>query len=197
MAKARRTTARSSGRRRKGRSALWLIFGLTLGAGLMYASQVYLHKDRRPFAGLANLFRATTPSERPPTTDTKPEPAEPAAKPKFDFYTILPGETVLPEPRAGGGTKTTKVEPPEKGVSYLLQAAAYGNLEDADRLKARLAINGLDSHIERISAGDKGTYYYRVRLGPFSSLDTLDATHAKLGKLGIKAIRIQVKKGAG
>ena len=192
MAKARRGSGRTG--KKKSRGLLWLIVGLALGAGLMYAGQLYLYKDRKPFTGLANLFRAVTPAEKPAARE--PEAAAPAPKPKFDFYTILPGETVLPEPKRDGGKKTARAEPPEKGVSYILQAAAYATLEDADRLKAKLTLNGLDAHIEKITAGDKGSFY-RVRLGPYSSIEALDASNAKLAKLGIKAIRIKVKKGAG
>ena len=194
MARARRSSGRSG--RKKSRGLLWLIVGLGLGAVLMYAAQLYLYKDRKPFTGLANLFHTSKPAEKPAAKEPAPASAEPAPKPKFDFYTILPGETVLPEPKREGGKKTAKTEPPEKGVSYILQAAAYATLEDADRLKAKLTLNGLDAHIEKITAGDKGPFY-RVRLGPYSSIDALDATNAKLGKLGIKAIRIKVKKSAG
>lgn len=193
MARARRSTGRSG--KKKSRGLLWLIVGLGLGAVLMYATQLYLYKDRKPFTGLANLFHTSKPAEKPAAKEP-PASTEPAPKPKFDFYTILPGETVLPEPKHEGGKKTAKAEPAEKGVSYILQAAAYATLEDADRLKAKLTLNGLDAHIEKITAGDKGPFY-RVRLGPYSSIDALDTANAKLAKLGIKAIRIKVKKGTG
>ena len=195
MAKARRAAARSSGKR-KSRSWLYLLVGLALGAGLMYASQVYLYKDGKPFAGLSNLVHSAKKAvEKAPEKDTKPPEPEKPAKPKLDFYTILPGETVLPEPKSDKDRKTAKIEPAEKGVSYILQAAAFANVEDADRLKAKLVLNGLEPHIEKITAGDKGTVY-RVRLGPYSSLDALDTSNAKLMKLGIKAIRIKTKKPA-
>jgi len=71
---------------------------------------------------------------------------------------------VLPEPK--GGKKTAKAESIEAGVNYILQAAAYTNSDDADRLKARLVLNGMEPRIEKITVGDKGTYY-RVRLGPY------------------------------
>jgi cell division protein FtsN len=190
MAKARR----SSGSKKKSRGWLWLLTGLLLGAALMYGVQIYLYKDGKPFRGLAGLFAAA----RKPAGSEDNRPPQPDAgsqtKPKLDFYTILPGETVLPEPK--GDKRPAKAEPPEKGVSYVLQAASYGNAEDADRLKARLALNGLEAHIENVAIEGKGAYY-RVRLGPYSKLEDLDAASNKLGGLGIKAMRIRVKKGAG
>lgn len=191
MAKARRSSSRSG---KKWRGPLLLIVGLLLGAGLMWGAQYYLYRDGKPFSGLAGLIAAGKKAMDKPK-EPKPQPeAEHQPKPKFDFYTILPEvETVLPEPKAGG-RKSAKAETPEAGVSYVLQAASYGNLSDADHLKAKLALNGLEAHIEKISIQGKGDYY-RVRLGPYSSLDALDAASSKLSNLGVKPIRLKVKKG--
>jgi len=186
----RRTAARSSGRK-KFRGALWLLTGLILGAAVMYGVQAYLYQDSKPFQGLANLFKKK-PVEKDREDRVRPVESERTAKPKLDFYTILPGETVLPEARRED-RKSAKPEPAEKGASYILQAAAFTSADEADRLKAKLVLNGLEPHIEKIIVGDKGTYY-RVRLGPYSRLDELDASNAKLSKLGIKAIRLKVKR---
>lgn len=190
MAKRRRSPSRT---RKKSRGILWLIIGLLLGGVLMWAMQHYYYRDSKPFTGFANLFS----SARKPVVvnEVKKPEADRLPKPKLDFYTILPGETVLPEPKSGS-KKTAKTEPADAGVNYILQAAAFTNSEDADRLKAQLVLNGMEPHIEKIIVGDKGTYY-RVRLGPYSSLNTLDAANAKLSGLGIKALRIRVKKNAG
>lgn len=189
MAKPRRSTVS----RRKSRSVLWLITGLLLGAALMWGAQYLLYRDGKPFSGLASLFSSDKkPVEK--KEDKKPPEAERPQKPKLDFYTILPEyETVLPEPK--GGKKPAKTDIPEGSVSYVLQAASFVHLEDADRLKAKLAFQGLEARIEKITVGDKGTYY-RVRLGPYSSLDTLDAVNDKLAQLGIKALRIKLHKPA-
>lgn len=189
MAKTRRTVTRSG--RKRSRGWLWLIVGLALGAALMYGVQAYLYRDGKPFPGLAGLFQ---PDRRPAEKkdDKQLVEANRLPKPKLDFYTILPGETVLPDIKAD----KKKAEAPEKGVSYILQAAAFTAPEDADRLKAKLVLNGLEPHIEKITVGDKGTYY-RVRLGPYSNVDSLDAANHKLSQLGIRALRIKVKKGAG
>lgn len=189
MTKVRRSPSRAS---KKSHGVLWLIAGLLLGAGLMWAAQHFAYRDSKPFRGLAGLFASSKKTVEP--EEKKPE-AERPPKPKFDFYTILPEfETVLPEPK--GSRKTAKAEPPEAGVNYILQAASLANLEDADRLKAKLVLNGLDARIEKISIQGKGDYY-RVRLGPYAKLEELDSANDKLAQLGIKALRIKVKKGAG
>ena len=190
MAKARRSPSRS---KKKSRGLLWLIVGLTLGAALMWGAQRYYYRDSKPFAGFANLFSSSKKSADAGDKQKPPE-AERLPKPKLDFYTILPGETLLPDTKTD--RKTAKPEPAEKGVNYILQAAAFAAPEDADRLKAKLVLNGLEPHIEKIIVGDKATYY-RVRLGPYASVEALDNASVKLAQLGIKALRIKVKKSAG
>jgi len=191
MAKTRRTSGSRS--RKKGRGWLWLVAGLVLGAAVMFGVQYFVYKDHKPFPGLAGLFRA---DKKPDKVSEKPMPADGerrTTKTKLDFYTILPGETLLPEPKPDKGRKAARAESPEKGATYVLQAAAYAHLEDADRLKAKLALNGLEAHIEKIIVGDKGAHY-RVRLGPYSSIEALDAANARLSNLGIKAMRLKVQK---
>jgi cell division protein FtsN len=156
----------------------------------MWGAQHYYYRDSKPFSGFANLFSS---NKKPADSDEKKKPeAERLPKPKLDFYTILPGETVLPEPRRED-RRSAKAEPADKTAAYILQAAAFANPDDADRLKAKLVLNGLEPHIEKIIVGDKGTYY-RVRLGPYSRLADLDAINAKLSQLGIKAIRLKVER---
>ena len=193
--KARRATvARSSSRKKKLRGAAWLFIGLLLGAALMYGAQTWLYRDGKPFRGLAGLVESGTKAVTR-KDELKPEtPAERLPKPKFDFYTILPEyETVLPEPKPE--KKAAKAEPADAGATYVyvLQAASYARLEDADRLKAKLTLNGFDAHIEKIIISGRGEYF-RVRLGPYATVEALDAANHKLTELGIKAMRIKVKK---
>jgi cell division protein FtsN len=98
---------------------------------------------------------------------------------------------VLPERRARA--KPVKAKP-EEGVSYILQAGSFAGFEEADQMKARLALAGLVAHIQKIIIEGKGEYH-RVRLGPYEKIEQLDATAIQLQKMGIKAIRLKVKKG--
>lgn len=193
---ARRTTTR----RRYGKNlAGWqlLLIGLASGLLIMWAAQHLVHGGR-PFRGLAALFsRSPGAKSAPvqPATTPAPQP-----KPKFDFYTILPEvETVIPDRTGRGGTgKSAAAVPnrPEKGTSYVLQAAAYASSSDADQLRARLALAGLEAYTQKVVIQGRGAYY-RVRLGPFARLQDMDATDRRLAKLGIKAIRLKVRKTPG
>lgn len=186
MAQARR---RYSGRRTRKPGWLLLLVGVGIGVAGVILWQMYSHRgDGR--GGLANLFSSfSKPAEKP--VKKEPEPAKPP-KPKFDFYTILPEtETVLPERPTK--TRAAKVKP-EEGVSYILQAGSFAGFEEADQLKAKLALAGMVAQIQKITIEGKGEYH-RVRLGPYEKIEQLDAAAAQLHKMGIKAIRLKVKKG--
>lgn len=189
------TRRRSAGTRRAGGVKLpawaWMLIGLLVGAAVAWAAHLYLTRSaKKPKPAPAPVSQPHAPAKKP---EPKPLPP-PAAKPRFDFYTILPEmETVLPdkEPR------TTKPKPTaEADARYILQAGSFANFEDADRLKARLALAGLEARIEKISIEGKGEYY-RVRLGPYPKLDQLEAQNKKLTNLGVRALRIKVKNAPG
>ena len=201
MAQAKRKQPANSHSRRDGISGGGLfLFGLAIG--LFVALLVYINGTGETLGkGLKGLFK------QPPTVhgDARavakpaiPGPLPKPPKPKFDFYTMLPEvESVLPNSAPPKGKATVA----GANVSYVLQAASYGNLSDADHLKAQLALQGLTAYIEKITIENRGDYY-RVRVGPYKRLDKLDADADKLAKLGIQAIRLKVqnaptkKKGA-
>lgn len=186
MARRRR---RFSVRRFRKPGWLLLVVGIGIGVVGVMLGQMLAHRgDGR--SGLGNLFSSLSKPASIPAKK-EPEPAKPP-KPKFDFYTILPEtETVLPERRARA--KPVKAKP-EEGVSYILQAGSFAGFEEADNMKARLALGGLVAHIQKITIEGKGEYH-RVRLGPYENIDQLDATAAQLQKMGIKVLRLKVKKG--
>jgi len=186
MAQARRRSSRSRFRKP---GWLLLLVGIGIGVAGVMLWQMYSHRgDGR--SGLNNLFTSLSRSAEKPVKK-EPEPAKPS-KPKFDFYTILPEtETVLPERRARA--KPVKAKP-EEGVSYILQAGSFAGFEEADNMKARLALSGLVAHIQKITIEGKGEYH-RVRLGPYENIEQLDSVAQQLQKMGVKALRLKVKKG--
>ncbi len=186
----RKPTARSAAHR-GAPGWLMLLIGLGLGAGLTWGVHSYLASSERPLSGLRNLFASKPEVAGKPAPKTATPPATP--KPKLDFYTILPEiETVLPSMPAKPAKPTAKIET-ETGVNYLLQAGSFSNPADADQLRAKLALAGLEARIEKVAIEGKGEFH-RVRLGPYASIQELDDTDSRLGKLGIKAIRLKVKK---
>jgi cell division protein FtsN len=168
---------------------VWMLFGLALG--LVVAAGVY--------------FRSTPPAPR--ATATSPAPAaSPAAAPaqaakdrrqtrgaeatraagagaepsesRFDFYEILPQfEVVVPEVESAT-RPVARSQPVEEPGSYVLQAGSFSALGDADRLKARIALLGIESRIQRVEIDDD--VFHRVRIGPISDLEQLNRTRRQL-----------------
>ena len=104
----------------------------------------------------------TTPGA-PTTEPAAPQPATP--KPRFDFYTMLPEQTLEEDTLPGEVASPRQASGPEE--YYLLQAGSFRQREDADRRRAELLLLGLEPRVEE-SRGDNGRWF-RVYLGPFES----------------------------
>ena len=112
---------------------------------------------------LGTLPPANTPGSTPEAAPAATVPAEPP-KPRFDFYTMLPEQTI------DGPVEPAEVTKPPPGAAqetYLLQAGSFRQREDADRRRAELLLLGLEPRIEETNS-DNGRWY-RVYLGPFNS----------------------------
>ena len=196
----KRAATRRSARGKKMPGWALLLMGLGGGVFVSWAIYLYTHRTTHHTPALATVVPTLVPLPSTPKNTRAPKNnpvttpgVTKSVKPHFDFYTILPEiETVLPdkEPKRSKSAKTTKQD---DSARYILQAASFGNFSDADNLKARLALAGMEAYIEKITIADKGNYY-RVRLGPYNHIEQLDAADKRLAKTGIKAIRLKVKK---
>ena len=158
---------------------------------------------------------------QPAPTTTASVAKENAEKPRFDFYQILPGDKAgaKGEGAKGDGTKanktgksaderTTKSAEADASAnaanagkdaakqaakdSYLLQAGAFQSESDAENLKAKIAFAGLEANVRSVNLPDKGTLY-RVRLGPYRSVDELNRIKATLSQNGIAAAVVKAE----
>ncbi|GAA4412756.1 SPOR domain-containing protein [Quisquiliibacterium transsilvanicum] len=71
------------------------------------------------------------------------------------------------------------------GSGYLLQAGAFRGRDDAEGMRAKLALLGLEGRV--LDAEVNGQPMYRVRIGPFAQLDELNNARARLAENGIEA----------
>lgn len=131
-----------------------------------------------------------------------PEPAHTsAAKPQFDFYTILPEmEVKVPEGEFPGrertpsrGNETKKPKEAEPGTAYILQAGSFQRAEEAERARARLAGIGIAADIQRVVIG-KATWY-RVRIGPIKNPAELESMRSRLVRNKVSFIMTRSKAG--
>ena len=111
-------------------------------------------------------------------------------KPRFEFYKVL---TDKPDgmSSAKAGAKPADKSAPKENEAYFLQAAAFNNADDADNLKARLAMLGLEANVQSATHNDKQVF--RVRLGPFKSAEEMSKASAVLKQNGVSAISMRAQ----
>jgi cell division protein FtsN len=156
-----RPSASRSPKRRGGSVFTGVLIGLIVGAVLAVGVALWATGN--------NPFKFAAPASAPATAT--PPPATPEPAPSFDFYKVLPGDAAGDLPPA-----TT---PAAAAPQYYLQAGAFRNADDADNLKAQLAMLGVEAVIQTSELGDKGVFH-RVRVGPFGAMDEVDRTRGLL-----------------
>ena len=197
--KPRQAAKKSSG----GGTLLGLFIGLILGLALAAGIAVYINKTPIPFldkAKPAEKAAAPKAAATPNLADTlKAAPDKAGDKPRFDFYQILPGqEEPMSEQQIRQAAKDAAKAPADGKASkdiFLLQAGAFQNPADADNLKAKLALLGVEASVEPTNLAEKGTWY-RVRIGPYTKIDDLNHTRSTLAQNGIEATLVKVKDAA-
>lgn len=211
---AQRGNGRNQARTSKGKGSgggslpgwVWLALGLSFG--LAIAALVYITRPAAPMPGQAAIKsavaagKAAAADDADEAADTKTAAKSealtnkkgviklpPKEKPRFTFYDILPGqEVIVPDSVTAAAGKPL---PGDDGV-YVIQVAAYRTQEDADAQKAKLALIGVESRIEKITIDNKDTYF-RVRVGPANSLAKAHTLMARLEQNGVQAVLIKLK----
>ena len=191
-----RATARDYKRRDRRSLELWRMrefgMGALVGIVLAGASTVYIMSNRQHDAAVA---REKADAPRPDPHRKAPGDPEAgtlgATGEKYDFYEMLPNfEVVVPEKE-----KDVKRDPPatariERPGVYVLQAGSYRNEADADRVRAQLAMQGIDAKVQRVAVD--ADVWHRVRIGPITKLDDLNRLRKQLQAADVDAIVIRV-----
>src|SRR6202162_107579 len=166
-----------------------VVCGLAVGLGV--AGIVYI-KDHRPNAPLARTGKAEkrkSHGNELPDADTADTGAEEPGK-YYDFYDMLPKfEMVVPEKDKDVRPDTKSIPETRRGT-YVLQAGSYKNFADADRVRAQLALQGVESKVQKVSV-DNDTWH-RIRIGPIAKLDELNRLRQILRKADVDVLVIRV-----
>jgi len=190
MAKQRGRRRRTPSKKQDYPGWLWMVFGLAIGLSVALAIYVRDRESAPPPAA------ARQPASLESAIDDNGErarPEEPAPEQKesrFTFYDMLPNfEVVIPEQEPD---VTADVEPRAVVTPglYILQAGSFTRFEDADRRRAELALQGIESTIQRVTIDD--STYHRVRIGPTDDLEELNMLRSRLRAAKIDAIRIRL-----
>jgi cell division protein FtsN len=171
-----------------------MMFGLAIG--LVVAAVVYLRTApdgaQQPRPGPAANVPA--PAEQRPSERAAAVPSEPGNEPgpesRFDFYDVLPQfEVVIPEvesePRAD-----TAARPVDEPGHYVLQVGSFRALADADRMRANLALLGIESRVQRVTIDTD--VFHRVRIGPIDELDELNRIRRQLREAHFESMLMKV-----
>lgn len=176
-----------------------LLVGLLIGVVLSVVLTLYIKGS--PFSETSNPEDSIKPladkkTDTKPSQENKPakdqaEQAGENGKPRFDFYKILPSsETAISEDDIKKNEQQT--DQANQIVNFYLQVGAFQTEQDADNMKANLALLGLESVIQTASLPDKGIWH-RVRVGPFTELSQTERAKEVLKQNGLNADLIKVK----
>jgi len=168
---------------------LWLLTGLLLGGFVV--GLVWLKGQSLDAGGEWVGAKPDRPPQGKPESSAGVE-VPPPPKPRFDFYNMLPKmEVVVPDDELDQEPNAAPDSTPSAPATYLLQVGSFRRAEDAERLKAQLALLGFEAKVvsARISAQDTR---YRVRSGPYKGKDALNHARQRLADNGFKVIVIRV-----
>jgi cell division protein FtsN len=191
-------------RGRTGIMVLGVFIGLVLGLVAALAIAFYLNRAANPFASRdkpvatppaapakGTAAAPATPVVQPGNTGkapADPAPTEVKGESRFSFYTILPGVDQPVTDQELRNRKSDAKAPVQERI--YLQAGAFKGAQDADNLKARLALMGMEANIQTVDLGAKGTWH-RVRLGPFEDTEALARVRSQLAGSGIEAAPVK------
>ena len=178
-----------------------ILAGMVIGVALAAAVAWFLKKSPSPFVN----------REQPVLAEPQPESTMPAAsakqpavtgdgKQRFQFYTILTDKqkaTAVVPARPADQTKTVDKTQSVKSrlpayQPQILQAGSFPNVNDAENLKAKLALMGVEASIQAATIKDKGVWY-RVRLGPYNNADELNRARGILKQNGVDSTPMRVQ----
>ncbi len=167
----------------------WTGLGIGLAAGLVIAAGVWKLKSAPPppaDPAVARPHKVAPQSSR----DEAQNPEPPARGTEYTYADRLKNyEVVIPE-KEKDVHRDLKPAPETRPGTYVLQAGSYRNLADADAVRARLALQGVESKVQKVTV-DADTWH-RVRIGPITNLDELNRIRTRLRQADVDALVIRV-----
>ncbi|MBX2870271.1 MAG: SPOR domain-containing protein [Acidiferrobacterales bacterium] len=194
-----------------------LLAGMVIGSLATVLWQGMRSNDSDVGSGIRQMIetsrqQAATQEVDQPAAVVAPEPQST----NYDFFTVLPEIEVVvsedegavtpppvvkkPELKTPAATDTDTSEPvvaetvtPKSSSAYMLQAGSYNKPADAERQKAKLALIGLSSAIQKVTIQGRGDFY-RVRLGPYENHARMVDIDERLRQEGIQALRLKISR---
>ena len=200
---------RAAQKKNGGSTLLGVFIGLVIGVLLSLGVVWMLNKSPLPFQnkyeGAPRNGNGGSAEQTPAALPGKPGD-KPAERQRFDFYNILEGKPAAAPaaPAAPGAAKpaasavgsaaapVAEAKPAPVEI-FFLQVGSFQKAADADNLKAKLALTGLDASVQEVAIPDKGTMH-RVRVGPYRDVDEMNRARALLTHSGLQGSVIKQKE---
>ena len=177
---------------RKGGDSLWvgILAGMVIGVAMAAGVAWFLMKSPRPFLNKEQPILAKPEAAQAPLAPQTPV-APGDGKQRFEFYKILTdkqGATVpVPAKPADKSQTARPLAADGKAAAFepqILQAGSFSSINEAENLKAKLAMMGVEANIQSAALPDKGVWY-RVRVGPYKSADEMNHARSFLKQNGV------------
>ncbi|MCY1289738.1 Cell division protein FtsN [compost metagenome] len=165
---------------------VWLAIGLVIGGFVVFLNQLEPGRDEirrtkpEQAAGGTSAGKAGNDASKP---QAKPAPQEPA-KPKYDFYTLLPESEVIVPPEA-----LPKETPPARPAQKPVTPEEAARIDAA---RAQAALNGETPPPPPVVAKAPVTNQFFLQAGSFRKRDDADRVRAQIILLGQN---VQVESG--
>jgi cell division protein FtsN len=167
----------------------WLITGLLIGGFMMFLSDL----EKVPVQAIAVTTKPIIKNDvrdvkKPTLNEAKPIESN---KPRFDFYQILPDmEIVIPEHEIEERRRLEGTGKSKPGT-FIIQIGSFRKAQQADTLKARVALLGIASTVQTVN--QNGSIWHRVKSGPYTSFRMVDKLQNRLHHNNIDSIAIKLK----
>ncbi len=200
----RKRQGATRGKRKSGTTASPLVWALGLLSISLLVALLVLINIKAPEAPMHTPEPATPAAietRQPVETGRASNPLPIPPEPDFSFYNDLKKQTVIvpTDETTDAHESTGPLLLPSKPATrnsagskqaYILQVASFRKPQQADQMKARLALLGIKARIEKVRVSDG--VWHRVRLGPFTSLDEANQLRSKLLAQKIKSMMMKV-----
>jgi cell division protein FtsN len=181
--------------RHGGSTFLGILIGLVLGLAIALAVAWYINRLPNPWKEKPPATKSEAPTTRVPMKAESAKEA-PATK-SADLFPATKPDSQQPPARTEDPA-ADKSDPDKKSTAaareaFYLQAGSFQNANEADSLKARLALLGLEASIQARNLPEKGVWH-RVRVGPYADVDELNRIRDVLRQNNIDAALVKVRE---
>jgi cell division protein FtsN len=173
-----------------------ILAGVVIGVALAAAVVWFMKRSPSPFVNREQPAFAKPDVAQPAPPAATEQPAQTTdGKQRFQFYKILTDQqktTPVAPARQADQAKTADKNQSAAYQPQILQAGSFPNINDAENLKAKLALLGVEANIQTAAIKDKGVWY-RVRLGPYKNADELNRARGFLKQNGVNSTPMRVQ----